>query len=247
MEKFKIIPVIDILNSEAVHAVKGEREKYKPLKSVLINSTNPIEIVKEIQNISQINDVYIADLDAILRREPNFSLLSEILKILEIKVMIDPGIIFDKNIFEYSKYDLDSLILGLETIQNLEVISDCLEIIGPAKTIVSIDMYKEIIQTNVDEIQNQNPIAIVKKIETMGVKKIILLDLYKVGQKLGGIPPLYLEIKNQFKGQILVGGGIKDIRDIELYKRNNFSGVLIGTALHDGTVKIEKLRKINLN
>ncbi len=247
MKKFKIIPVIDILNSEAVHAIKGEREKYKPLKSVLIKSSDPIKIIKKIKHESSINEVYIADLDAILRLEPNYSLLTKILKIHEIKVMIDPGIILKKNILEYSNYGLDSLILGLETVKNLEVISKCLKIMGSHKTIVSIDMYKKVIQTNVKEIKNQHPIEVIKKIEELGVKKIILLDLYNVGQKIGGIPPLYLEIRKQFNGQILVGGGIKDIRDIELYKHHGFSGVLIGTALHDGTIEIEKLRKINLN
>ncbi|NVM19232.1 MAG: hypothetical protein HWN80_16090 [Candidatus Lokiarchaeota archaeon] len=247
MKKFKIIPVIDILNSEAVHAIKGEREKYKPLKSVLIKSSDPLKIVKKIKHESLINEVYVADLDAILRREPNFSLLTNILKIPEIKVMIDPGIFLAKNILEYSTYGLDSLILGLETIKNMEVISDCLEIMGSNKTIVSIDMYKEVIQTNVKELQNQSPIEVIKKIEELGVKKIILLDLYKVGQKIGGISPLYLKIREKFNEQILVGGGIKDIRDIEMYKHHDFSGVLVGTALHDGTIEIEKLRKINLN
>jgi len=78
MKKFKIIPVIDILNSEAVHAIKGDREKYKPLKSVLIKGSDPMEIVKKIKHESLIQEVYIADLDAILRREPNFLLLTEI-------------------------------------------------------------------------------------------------------------------------------------------------------------------------
>jgi len=247
MKKFKIIPVIDILNSEAVHAIKGEREKYKPLKSVLVKSSNPIKIVKKIKRESLINEVYIADLDAILRREPNFSLLSKILEIPEIKVMLDPGIILANNIIEYSTYGLDSLILGLETINNLDVISDCLEIIGSRKTIVSIDMYRESIQTTVKELQNQSPIESIKTIEDLGAKKIILLDLYKVGQKIGGIPPLYLKIREQFNGEIIVGGGIKDISDIDTYKQHDFSGVLVGTALHDGTIEIEKLRKINKN
>ena len=247
MKKFKVIPVIDVLNSEAVHAIKGEREKYKPLKSVLIKSSNPVEIIKKIKNETIIHEVYIADLDAIIRRKPNFTLITKILKIPEIKVMIDPGIILAKNISEYSKFSLDSLILGLETLENLEVISECLKIMGGHKTIVSIDMYNSVIQTNVKEILNQNPIEIIKKIEELGVKKIILLDLFKVGQKIGGIPPLYLKIRDIYNGKIFVGGGIKDIRDIELYKQYDFSGVLIGTALHDGTIEIEKLRKINLN
>ncbi len=247
MKKFKVIPVIDILNSEVVHAVKGERDKYRPLKSVLVKSTEPVEIITKIKNDTLIHEVYIADLDAILKREPNYSLFAKILKIPDIKVLIDPGIILAKNISEYSDYGLDSLILGLETIENLSVISDCLEIMGTHKTIVSIDMYKEAIITNVKEIRNQHPTETIKKIEELGVKKIILLDLYKVGQKIGGIPPLYLEIREQFNGQILVGGGIKDIRDIEMYKHHNFSGVLVGTALHDGTIELEKLRKININ
>jgi len=245
MNNFKIIPVIDILNSEAVHAVKGEREKYKPLVSVLFKGNNPINITKKFKDEYSINEIYIADLDAIIRRKPNLTLLKEILQLTDIKVMIDPGIISIENIVEYSKYSLDSLILGLETIANFKVISECLKINGSHKTIVSIDMYNEIIQTNVKDIKNLHPIEIVKKIEDLGVDKIILLDLYKVGQKVGGIPPLYLKIRDNYKGKILVGGGIKDIRDIEMYKHNNFSGVLIGTALHDGTIDIEKLRKIN--
>ena len=160
--------------------------------------------------------------------------------------MIDPGINLTENILEYSSYNVDSLISGLETIENLDVISDCLEIMGSNKTIVSVDMYKEQILTNVKKIQNQHPIETIEIIEDLGVEKIILLDLYKVGQKLGGISPLYNEIREKFSGKILVGGGIKNIRDIELYIHNNFSGVLIGTALHDGTIDINKLRKINV-
>ena len=83
---------------------------------------------------------------------------------------------------------------------------------------------------------------IVRKIEDLGAINIILLDLFKVGQKIGGIPALYFKIRDVFNGEILVGGGIKNIQDIEEYKSNNFSGALIGTALHDGSIKIEELR-----
>ena len=46
MSQFEIIPVIDILNSKVVHAVKGERSKYKRLRSYLFNSSNPKDIIK---------------------------------------------------------------------------------------------------------------------------------------------------------------------------------------------------------
>ena len=49
MKSFKIIPVIDILNSTAVHAKKGERTKYKPIQSTLFQSSNPVEIIRKIK------------------------------------------------------------------------------------------------------------------------------------------------------------------------------------------------------
>ncbi|MBA7635504.1 hypothetical protein ES703_43108 [subsurface metagenome] len=39
-----------------------------------------------------------------------------------------------------------------------------------------------------------------------------------------------------------MGGGIKNYTDILNIKEQNFSGVLIATALYDGTIEIENLR-----
>ncbi|MBY8980384.1 MAG: hypothetical protein KGD72_08345 [Candidatus Lokiarchaeota archaeon] len=242
MNKFRIIPVIDILNSQAVHAIKGEREKYKPLKSVLINDSDPIRIALKLKNEYLFNEFYIADLDAILQRKPNITILSKILDIPGVEVMIDPGIKTEKNVWNYFKLNLKSLILGLETLRDLKVVTECLELFDTNKIVVSIDMYNEVIKTNIKEFKNQDIIAIIRKIEDLGVVKIILLDLFKIGQKIGGISALYLKIREVFSGEILVGGGIKDIQDINEYRSNNFSGVLIGTALHDGSIKIEELR-----
>jgi phosphoribosylformimino-5-aminoimidazole carboxamide ribotide isomerase len=247
MNKFRIIPVIDILNSQAVHAIKGEREKYKPLKSVLINDSNPTRIALKLKNKYLFNEFYIADLDAILQRKPNVAILSKILDIPGVEIMIDPGIKIAKNAEKYFKLKLKSLILGLETLRDLEVISECLKLFDINKIVVSVDMYNEVIQTNIKELRDKDVLEIICKIEDLGVVKIILLDLFKVGQKMGGISKLYLKIREKFNGEILVGGGIKDLQDIKEYKSNDFSGVLIGTALHDGSIKIEELRNFLKN
>jgi len=242
MHKFRIIPVIDILNSQAVHAIKGEREKYKPLKSVLINDSNPIRIALKLKNKYLFNEFYIADLDAILQKKPNIAIISKILDIPGVEIMIDPGIETKKNVEKYFKLNIKSLILGLETLRDLKVITECLNLFDTNKIVVSVDMYNEVIQTNIKELKNQDILKVVRKVEDLGIVNIILLDLFKVGQKMGGISALYLKIREQFNGEILIGGGTKDLQDIKDYKSNNFSGVLIGTALHDGSIKIEELR-----
>jgi uncharacterized protein related to proFAR isomerase len=40
----KIIPVVDVLKGIVVHAVRGKRKEYQPLKSVLCASTDPVEV-----------------------------------------------------------------------------------------------------------------------------------------------------------------------------------------------------------
>ena len=241
MTPFKVIPVIDVLNSEAVHALKGERNSYKPLKSKLFNTSDPFNILKVFKSKYKFRDFYIADLDAIINKNPNLQLLKKILRTLGINIMIDPGIIDFQDVLLYSKYNIDKLIIGLETVESLEIIKRALSIMGKSKLIVSIDMYKEKVISNARGLRNKSIIEIIKKIEEIGIKELILLDLFRVGQKIGGIPQQFLEIQGSFKGNIYVGGGIKDYKDIQNFKDHKFAGVLIATALYDGTINIEKV------
>ncbi|UCC21026.1 MAG: hypothetical protein JSV62_07025 [Promethearchaeota archaeon] len=244
MKQFRVIPVIDILKSKAVHAQKGDRTKYKPLESILFQSTNPVEIIREVVKIFNFPEFYIADLDSIINKSPNLQILKDILDISNINIILVPGIVNLEDVLYFSSFRIKNLIFGLETIRSIKIISQSLKILSQNNIIVSIDMYKGKILSNLKNLKNQSPMNIIGKIESLGIRSIILLDLFRVGQKIGGIPPLYLDILSHFNGDILVGGGIKDINDILEYKDHNFSGVLIATSLYDGSINIEKLRNI---
>ena len=245
MNRFKIIPVIDILNSRAVHAIKGDRENYKPLKSGLFETTDPTNIIKTLNKKYNFNEFYIADLDSILKKKLNIQILKQIGNIENVKIIIDPGIVTPKEIKNFTQINFRALILGLETIKNLKTINKSIEFLGINKVIVSIDMYKGKILSNAKEFKNYPMLNVIEKIEMLGVKTLILLDLFRVGLKLGGVPQLYIDILQNFNGDIYVGGGIKNLNDILQYKEEGFSGVLIATALYDGTIEIEKLKVIN--
>jgi len=244
MAKFEIIPVIDILNSKAVHAIKGERSKYQPLESYLFNTTNPIQIFKILNNKFNFSKYYIADLDAILHNKPNLNLYKKILKNPNNKIFLDPGIENENDIKTYPAASNLKLIFGLETLKNLNLIIEGLHYLGKDKLIISIDMYNGKIISNNPQIRKSTPIEIIKKCEDWGIFEIILLDLFRVGQKLGGIPSLYNQINKIFTGNILVGGGIKDFKDLIEYKNNNFSGVLIATALYDGSITKKEINSL---
>jgi len=244
MKNFKIIPVLDIFNSKAVHAKKGEREKYKPLKSNLFNTQNPMNIINILSKELKFEKFYIADLNGITNRNPNLKLLEELLEIPKIEILLDPGIFNIGDIKIFSNFNI-KLIIGLETIKNFKIINEGLKIFGQTNLIISIDMYKGKIITKAKDLVNMKPILIIKKLGFLGIKNIILLDLFRVGQKLGGIPPSYLQIVKEFDGNIIVGGGIKNYDDIINYREKKFSGVLIATALYDGSISAAKIKQLN--
>jgi phosphoribosylformimino-5-aminoimidazole carboxamide ribotide isomerase len=62
----KIIPVIDVLGGRVVHAVRGRRKEYQPLKSTLCASTDPVDVAAALKALG-FGELYVADLDAITR------------------------------------------------------------------------------------------------------------------------------------------------------------------------------------
>jgi len=86
-----IIPVLDILNGTAVHAIRGERNKYQPLKSILSSSSESLELAKAFDSFG-FNELYMADLDAIIKNKENFSVYSEVVSETNLSLMIDAGI-----------------------------------------------------------------------------------------------------------------------------------------------------------
>ena len=242
--KFNIIPVIDILNSVCVHAKKGQRDKYNPLKTKLINTINPYEFIQELKLTYGFSSFYVADLDAILKKTPNYELLSKITSIPNINIMVDPGIIDINDLKLLINLKLDGIILGLETIKELSVLEKTIELIGSDKVILSVDMIDGRVISSIQEFQGENPLQVINEVKDFELNKIILLDLFRVGQKMGSLSPVYNEIRRKFKGEIYIGGGIKNLEEILTIKEKEFNGVLIATALYDASIDIVKLKSI---
>ena len=48
---FRVIPVLDIKNGQAVHAVAGIRSHYRPLQSILHPSCEPLELARAYRDL----------------------------------------------------------------------------------------------------------------------------------------------------------------------------------------------------
>ncbi|MDP3873258.1 MAG: HisA/HisF-related TIM barrel protein [Methyloversatilis sp.] len=61
----QIIPVIDLMNGQVVHARRGDRQAYQPLQSSLVDGCDPHDVAQALIEATGARQVYVADIDAI--------------------------------------------------------------------------------------------------------------------------------------------------------------------------------------
>jgi phosphoribosylformimino-5-aminoimidazole carboxamide ribotide isomerase len=227
---FRIIFVLDILNGNVVHAIKGERSKYKPVQgSMICDSSDPFEILSAVNP----REIYIADLDHIQNIGDNFEIIKKISG--KTKTMVDIGV---TNIDDVKKCAqiADTVIIGTET-ASFEIIENA-AIQFPGRINVSIDMKNGYVLTK-DTRMDMRPEDLVRRMNEIGIKDIIMLDLGKVGTS-AGIDGIFLKkIVEISTHNILIGGGLKDVDDIEILERSGINGALAATALHNGNIPLD--------
>lgn len=235
----RLIPVIDLLNNQAVHAVKGERKYYKPVESVLCNSTDPLEIARTFRDSLGLNEIYIADLDAIHGSESagHRNLIRNLSSGEGIRVLLDAGISDTAQARNRLDTGVCKVIIGSETLANLYDIEELPSGVDPDRLIFSLDCRNGKIFTKCLDLAGMSPIQALECLQSSGWREIILLDLARVGSCRGVDRSLIIEARASFPElSFLVGGGITGPKEVNWLHSLGINGILLATALHDGTI-----------
>ncbi len=226
---FRIIFVLDILDGNTVHALRGERAKYRPVKgSVVCNSSAPMDIISTVMP----NEAYIADLDYLQHLGDNFALIGRISEMAKTMVDIGPEIMDD---VEKCARIADTVIIGTET-ASLDLIAAAERFQGRIN--VSIDMKNGKVLTK-DRKLEMKPRELIKKLNDHDIKDIIILELSKVGTSAGIDEDFLQEMAGLSNHNILIGGGIRDMDDIHVLEKIGIDGALVATAVHNGKIPVE--------
>ncbi len=234
---FRIIFVLDIYNRIVVHAQGGNRQNYLPIhkSSMLCNSSEPLAVINAVNP----KEVYIADLNilqGIGEHDTNFADIRAVSQ--KVKTMLDPGISSPSDIEEALSI-AGSVILGTET-ASLDTISHAASEF-PGRVNVSIDIKNNRILTR-DPDMPDDPIEVIGMLNDMNIQDIIILDMDKVGTSSGIDSQFLSMIAASSNHDVLLGGGIKDINDIETLNDIGLKGVLVATALHNGKIPLTMIQ-----
>lgn len=242
----QIIPVIDIMRGVAVHARRGERMAYRPIKSVLLQSADPIALLRAYRETLEREAVYIADLDAIMGSGDNLTVISEMAAALpQLELLVDAGI---DNVMQ-AKRLLDAgakkVIIASESLASLGTASELLAALGTEQVVCSLDLKDRAVIWRDPSTETRDPSGAATSLMSLGFRKAILLEMDRIGTGGGADTELLDRVTTAAPGmRFIVGGGIASAVELVRLKRAGVSGVLLATALHDGTITRQDLIRV---
>lgn len=241
----KVIPVIDVLNGVAVHGMRGERKQYQPLKSVLCRSVDPIDIALTYESLG-FGNLYLADLDAILGKSSNLSVYRQIMTETGLDLMVDAGVANLDRAEEVLSTEVSKVVVGSETLESFEFLGQAIDALGKDRFVVSIDLKEGKVLSASEAIAAMDAVSFAQRINKIGINQVIILDLTRVGTEQGVNFALLRGLLEKTGVEVLVGGGIRSLQELEELKKLGVSGALLATILHNGKIKVDELKSANL-
>ncbi len=228
----RLIPVLDILNSVVVRGVAGRRELYRPIESCLTDSVEPLEVARAIRRRYGFEEVYIADLDAIMHGRVGDSVYRQ-LKEDGFRLLVDAGVSDAEQAQHVLETGVERVIVGLESCPSPESLRAILQAVPPERVIFSLDI-KGGVPLGSSE-WGSDPEGIAALAIEGGVRQLIVLDLAGVGAE-AGVPtiPLCQRLRAEHgpEIEIITGGGVRNADDRRSLEAAGVDGVLLASVLH---------------
>jgi len=237
----RIIPVLDIRCGVAVHAVRGDRHRYGPVKSVICSSSDPLDLAASFKQLG-LEELYIADLDLIEGVGDNLKTISDIKSRLKLRLLVDAGVDTVEAARRLVDIGVDEVVVGTETLTKLSELGSIVEAIGSDRVAASIDLKGGRLLTRARELKGLTAPEVARALSSLGVGELILLELERVGSQEGPDLELASRVLDEVDVPLLVGGGVRHLDDLVALRRIGVAGALIATSLHTGALTAEDLR-----
>src|SRR5262245_11445903 len=241
----RIIPVLDIKEGKVVGGMAGRRQAHGPVVSRLTQSALPLDVASAFRMHFGLNELYVADLDAIAGSPPATPIFTT-LRADGFRLWVDAGVRDVVDTLPLAAAGLEGIVVGLETVRGPAVLESLCLKLGSERLIFSLDLKhgKHLRGSSVWE--DADDWSIAAEAVARGVRRLMVLDLARVGVNEGmGTEGLCARLVRAFpEVEVTAGGGVRDVADLRRLRELGVSGVLMASALHDGRVSRGDLETI---
>ena len=234
----KIFPAIDIINGECVRLTKGLAE------NKTIYDKSPVEMAKIYQD-KGFETIHVVDLDATLGKGSNDKTLELVRKNIDIKIEVAGGIRDKAAIQTKINQGFDIIVIGTFAIKGIDEVSKFENNILD-KISVALDLKDNKIashgwqQTSTDSLE-----SIVNIYNALPIHSFFVTDVANDGMLSGLNMSTFESIKKLTDKKITIGGGVKDLSDVQLGIKYGFDHMVIGKAIYENKFSLDELIKLN--
>jgi phosphoribosylformimino-5-aminoimidazole carboxamide ribotide isomerase len=240
----RLIPVIDVREGLAVHAVAGERATYRPLRSVLTASHHPATVAADLQRALGNREFYVADLDSIEGRTgaragvptPATAALVDWATAAGVSVLLDAGVADAATARALAAREGLRVVVGTETLPAPGVLGEIVAAVGRERVVASLDLRAGRTVSPAPELAGRGAEDAGRLLAAQGIDELIVLDLARVGTQAGALPEVAALVRACPGVAVLVGGGVRVVADLLALEGAGAAGALVATALHRGTL-----------
>ena len=238
----RVIGVIDLKAATAVHAVRGERERYRPVHSVITpDDGDPLALTRAFRSELGLDELYVADLDAITGAGENGETIAALAR--EAQVMVDVGVSEPEGAQKLLELGAQRVIVGTETLSGPDALDRLLEEIP--QLVLSVDLRDGRMLSPDPQLAGLPALDAMARLHRPGLREVIVLDLARVGSGAGFDVELIAQLHAAFgELELLAGGGVRDVSDLRALRDAGAAGALVATALHRGVIGPRELAEL---
>lgn len=224
-----------------MHARGGTRDRYSAVQSAAgwpIDPGNVRTLAEIYTGVLGISEIYAADLDAILDRQPQDDVTKD-LAAMPAPLWLDAGARSVNDARRAIDLGASRVIVGLETLPSFDVLAQICDAIGADRVVFSLDMRdgQPIVANGVQLPNALSPENIARSAAMSGIKTLIAIDLARVGTGRGLDVELLKRVHAAAPGVgLIAGGGVRGWDDLIHVAKAGCSGALLATALHNGKI-----------
>ncbi len=181
-------------------------------------------------------ELYLADLDAIAGARPATALYAELVAAGTV-LWVDAGIRYCTELPQVAATGVQRIVVGLETILGPQELALCSCELGE-RLVFSLDLKEGRPLGAPCFWESSDVLGIAAEAIDLGVRRILVLDLARVGERQGtGTEELCAALAARHGGvELVAGGGIRGLDDLRRLQACGVCAALVASALHDGSL-----------
>ncbi|MCQ2112749.1 MAG: 1-(5-phosphoribosyl)-5-[(5-phosphoribosylamino)methylideneamino]imidazole-4-carboxamide isomerase [Bacteroidaceae bacterium] len=232
----EIIPAIDLIDGKCVRLTKGDYNEKK------VYSDKPLEMAKMFED-KGIHRLHLVDLDgARSKHVVNLQTIEEIASHTSLCIDFGGGIKSDDDIRKVFDAGAAMVTIGSVAVTSPDLFINWTKQYGANKIIVGADVKNGRISINGwMEDGNIELVPFVEQFLQYGVTNVLCTDISKDGTLNGPAIDLYKHVMNSLPQiNLIASGGVGCERDIELLNKAGVKQVVVGKAIYEGKIDLDR-------